>query len=130
MVTVPSFAKWTADGVISSRRWFGIITVLPSSRIAASEVDVPKSITKNLSASRAGSSKVFLCCFIFNSPIQGSGVPALLYLQGIPALSGYFKYFFTYCPVYDTLLFAISSGVPCAITVPPLSPPSGPMSIM
>ena len=42
----------------------------------------------------------------------------------------YSKYFFTYCPVYEFFFFAISSGVPIAITVPPLSPPSGPISII
>ena len=42
----------------------------------------------------------------------------------------YLRYFLIYCPVYDFLLAATSSGVPLAITVPPLAPPSGPMSII
>ena len=37
---------------------------------------------------------------------------------------------FTYFPVYDFGFSATSSGVPCAIMVPPLSPPSGPISII
>ena len=40
-----------------------------------------------------------------------------------------FRYRFTYLPVYDTVLSATSSGVPFAITVPPRSPPSGPISM-
>ena len=40
------------------------------------------------------------------------------------------KNFLKYLPVYDSLTLQISSGVPCAIIVPPPSPPSGPRSIM
>ncbi len=36
---------------------------------------------------------------------------------------------FKYFPVNDAFTFATSSGVPCATTCPPLSPPSGPRSI-
>lgn len=35
-----------------------------------------------------------------------------------------------YFPVYDFSFSATSSGVPQATTVPPLSPPSGPMSMI
>ncbi len=45
-------------------------------------------------------------------------------------ISEIYKYFLTYCPVYDFLFLTTSSGVPLAITVPPLSPPSGPMSMI
>ena len=34
-----------------------------------------------------------------------------------------------YCPVNEFSLFLISSGVPCAVTIPPWSPAPGPMSI-
>ena len=34
------------------------------------------------------------------------------------------------CPVYERSFAATSSGVPCAITVPPPSPPSGPRSMI
>jgi hypothetical protein len=34
-----------------------------------------------------------------------------------------------YCPVYEFLLFTMSSGVPLATIVPPRLPPSGPKSI-
>jgi|SRR3989344_7544362 len=49
------------------------------------------------------------------------------------ALSGlvvfYDKCFFRYFPVIDFGLFATSSGVPLATSLPPFTPPSGPRSI-
>lgn len=41
-----------------------------------------------------------------------------------------FKSFLRYCPVYDSLTSATCLGVPAATTEPPLSPPSGPRSII
>ena len=42
----------------------------------------------------------------------------------------YFNIFLRYCPVYDSEHLAIASGVPLATIVPPLSPPSGPRSMI
>ena len=42
----------------------------------------------------------------------------------------YSKYFFKNFPVYDLSFFTICSGVPIPTTSPPLSPPSGPKSII
>ena len=41
-----------------------------------------------------------------------------------------FKIFFKNFPVYEPFTFDTSFGVPVAIIVPPLSPPSGPKSII
>ena len=41
-----------------------------------------------------------------------------------------YKIFLRYSPVYDSLTVATSSGVPFATIFPPLSPPSGPGSII
>ena len=40
------------------------------------------------------------------------------------------RHSFIYCPVYEFSHFATCSGVPAQTSVPPLSPPSGPRSII
>ena len=52
------------------------------------------------------------------------------FVQFIFGCVHYYNTFFKNSPVYDSLHFAICSGVPVAMIVPPLSPPSGPRSII
>lgn len=49
--------------------------------------------------------------------------------EGLSPLS-YSKYFFKNWPVWLFSFFTICSGVPTCTIVPPLSPPSGPKSII
>lgn len=89
------------------------------------KIRILRSAVRNVDVKAEDAQDWFIITFIKSAlPSVFNGKALFIYLFFID------KIFLRYSPVYDPLTFATSSGVPFAIIFPPLSPPSGPRSII